>query len=77
MVMSLSELRELVMGSEAWYAAVHGVTKSDWVTELNQMCQVWKGKVLKDVGSYRNNEEQTNNEVKDMLQEWNFLELWK
>ena len=41
------------------------------------MCQVWKGKVLKDVGSYRNNEEQTNNEVKDMLQEWNFLELWK
>ena len=29
------------------------------MTELNQMCQVWKGKVLKDVGSYRNNEEQT------------------
>ena len=26
--MSLSELRELVMGREAWRAVVHGVTKS-------------------------------------------------
>ena len=39
MGMSLSELRELVMDREAWYAAIHGVTKSwtqlsDW-TELN------------------------------------------
>ena len=37
----LSELREMVMGREAWRAAVHGVTKSrtwlsDW-TELNWM----------------------------------------
>ena len=28
MDMSLSELRELVMHSEAWRAAIHGVTKS-------------------------------------------------
>ena len=26
--MSLSELQELVMGREAWHAAIHGVTKS-------------------------------------------------
>ena len=28
MDMSLGTLRELVMGSEAWSAAVHGVTKN-------------------------------------------------
>ena len=42
MGMSLSKLRELVMDREAWYAVIHGVTKSctwlsdwtDWLTDI-------------------------------------------
>ena len=43
MGMSLSRLREFVMDREAWYAAIHGVSKSqrDWETELIWMNYVF------------------------------------
>ena len=60
MNMSVINLQELVMNSEAWCAAVHGdylqsqIVRHDWVTELNWMSnrKTYKSINLTDKGKY-------------------------
>ena len=44
MSMSLSKRREIVKAGEAWFAAVHGLAKSDTTEQLNDnSCQPGSG----------------------------------
>ena len=42
MDMNLSKLQEMVKDREAWHAAVHGITESDTVKQLNNNSLVYR-----------------------------------
>ena len=49
MDVNLSELRELVMGREAWSTAIHGVAELDMTEQLNWTAKRSNQSILKEI----------------------------
>ena len=67
MGMSLSKLRELVMGREVWHAAIHGVAKS-WIWLSNWI--ELKGLFHAKMGSIKDRNGMDLNEAEDIKKRW-------